>query len=361
MTLRRITLAVFVCVVLVIGVLVGFQRQIGARVLERIADSQVGRDTVETLPDGLNVALCGTGSPMPDPARAGPCSVVMVGGKVFLIDSGEGSARNLSRMGIPAARIEAIFLTHYHSDHIDGLPPVLLQRWVGGSHTQPLPLFGPEGVESVADGFNAAYALDGGYRTAHHGAALVPPSGRGATPRVFSAQAAAAPGGLVVYRADGLVVTAFTVNHAPVEPAVGYRFDYAGRSVVFSGDTGVSTHLNAMAQGADLLVHEALQPNLLSAIDSRLDERNLNNLAQVMRDIVDYHATPEQAADAARAAGVDALVLNHLVPPQPLDYGYAAFLGDARQHYDGPITVGEDGMLFSLPRGTDTIGRRRLF
>jgi ribonuclease Z len=116
-----------------------------------------------------------------------------------------------------------------------------------------------------------------------------------------------------------------------------------------------------MAKGADLLVHEALQPALLSAIDSRLDARDLNNLAEVMRDIVDYHATPEQAADAARAAGVDALVLNHLVPPQPLDYGYAAFLGDARNHYDGPITVGEDGMLFSLPRGADTITRRRLF
>ncbi|MBU1272125.1 MAG: MBL fold metallo-hydrolase [Alphaproteobacteria bacterium] len=361
MTLRRIALAFVVLLALAIGALAVFQRQIGARMLERIADTQVGRDTVATLPDGVNVALCGTGSPMPDPTRAGPCSVVMVGGKVFLVDSGEGSARNLARMGIPAARIEAIFLTHYHSDHIDGLAPVLLQRWVGGSHTQPPPLFGPEGVDSVAAGFNAAYALDGGYRTAHHGAALAPPSGHGATPQTFRAEAAAAPKGLVVYRADGLVVTAFTVNHEPVAPAVGYRFDYAGRSVVFSGDTAVSSHLNTVAAGADLLVHEALQPALLSAIDERLDNRGLANLAQIMRDIVDYHSTPEQAADAARAAGVDALVLNHLVPPQPLDYGYAAFLGDAKKHYAGPITVGEDGMLFSLPRGTDTILRRRLF
>ena len=84
-------------------------------------------------------------------------------------------------------------------------------------------------------------------------------------------------------------------------------------------------------------------------------------LAQVMRDIVDYHATPEQAADAAKAAGVDALVLNHLVPPQPLAYGYAAFLGDAQKHFDGPITVGEDGMLFSLPQGGDKIISKRLF
>jgi ribonuclease Z len=84
-------------------------------------------------------------------------------------------------------------------------------------------------------------------------------------------------------------------------------------------------------------------------------------VAQVMRDIVDYHATPEQAADAAKAAGVDTLVLNHLVPPQPLDYGYAAFLGDARKHFDGPIIVGEDGMLFSLQRGDDSIRRGRLF
>lgn len=361
MTLRRVALAALALILLAAGLLIVFQRPIGARVLARLADTQVGRDSVTAMPDGLNVALCGTGSPMPDPTRAGPCSAVIVGGKVFLVDSGEGAARNLSRMGIPAGRIEAIFLTHFHSDHIDGLPPVLLQRWIGGTHTQPTPLFGPEGVEAVAAGFNAAYALDKGYRTAHHGPAVAPPSGHGAAPMVFSAEAAAAPDGVVVYNAGGLVVRAFTVDHGPVSPAVGYRFDYGGRSVVFSGDTAVSPHLNAMASGADLLIHEALQPTLLSAIERRLDQKDLPNLAQVMRDIVDYHATPEQAADAAKAAGVDALVLNHLVPPQPLGYGYSAFLGDARKHYDGPITVGEDGMLFSLPQGSDRITRKRLF
>lgn len=361
MTFRRIAVTGLALLLVVVGLLVVLQRPIGARVLERVADRQVGRDTVATLPDGLHVGLCGTGSPMPDPTRAGPCSAVIVAGKVFLVDSGEGSARSLSRMGIPAGRIEGIFLTHFHSDHIDGLPPVLMQRWVGGTHARPTPLFGPEGVDTVANGFNAAYALDGTYRSAHHGAALAPPSGHGAMPMAFSATAAASPAGLVVYRADGLVVTAFTVDHGPVHPAVGYRFDYAGRSVVFSGDTVVSPHLTAMARGTDLLVHEALQPALLSAVERRLEERDMPHLAQIMRDIVNYHATPEQAADTAREAGVDALVLNHLVPPQPLDYGYAAFLGDARKHYEGPITVGEDGMLFSLARGTDTIVRKRLF
>jgi ribonuclease Z len=212
-----------------------------------------------------------------------------------------------------------------------------------------------------AAGFNAAYALDKGYRTAHHGAAVAPPSGHGAAPMVFSAEAAAGPDGVVVYSSGGLIVRAFTVDHGPVSPAVGYRFDYGGRSVVFSGDTAVSLHLNAMATGADLLIHEALQPTLLSTIERRLDQKDSPNLAQVMRDIVDYHATPEQAADAAKAAGVDALVLNHLVPPQPLAYGYAAFLGDAQKHFDGPITVGEDGMLFSLPQGGDKIISKRLF
>jgi ribonuclease Z len=206
---------------------------------------------------------------MPDPTRAGPCSAVIVGGKVFLVDSGEGAARNLSRMGIPAGRIEAIFLTHFHSDHIDGLPPVLLQRWIGGTHTQPTPLFGPEGVEAVAAGFNAAYALDKGYRTAHHGPAVAPPSGHGAAPMVFSAEAAAAPDGVVVYNAGGLVVRAFTVDHGPVSPAVGYRFDYGGRSVVFSGDTAVSPHLNAMASGADLPDDDADDAGLVGALRRR--------------------------------------------------------------------------------------------
>ena len=259
-------------------------------------------------------------------------------------------------MGLPVGRIERLFLTHFHSDHIDGLGPMMLLRWTGSAATAPLPIAGPPGVEQVVAGFDAAYRLDNGYRTAHHGPVIAPPGGA-----VGVAMPFALPGaGAVVFAQDGLKVTAFQVDHGPVKPAVGYRFDYKGRSAVLSGDTAFSPTLVAAAKGADVLVHEALQPKFVARITVALDAHGQRNTAQITRDIIGYHATPEQAADAARQAGVRALVLNHIVPPLPLRIAYPAFLGDAPKHYAGPITVGEDGMLFSLPAGSTAIDRRKL-
>lgn len=337
-----------------------FRPQIGARILQEVAQRQAGRDIVADLPPGLHLALCGTGSPLPDPSRAGPCNAVIAGGKVFLVDVGEGASANLARMGIPAGRIEAIFLTHFHSDHIDGLGSILMQRWIGGGHDTPTPVHAPEGVESVVAGFNAAYALDDSYRTSHHGGVIAPAGGAGGRAVPFAAAEAAAPDGVVVYQSDGLTVRAFTVDHGPVKPSVGYRFDYQGRSLVISGDTVRSAHLIRNARGADILVHDALQPRLLKLVTAGLDARHADNLAQVTRDIVDYHATPEQAAETAQAAGVRELVLSHVVPPQPMRYGYAAFMGDAARRFDGPVIVGEDGMMFSLPPQSTDIKPSRL-
>ncbi len=341
------------------GILVGvFQAQIATALLVWIVDARVGRDTTATLPDGLHVALCGTGSPLPDPTRAGPCSVVIAGKRLFVVDIGEGGARTIVAMGLPIGRIEGVFLTHFHSDHIDGLGPLMLQSWIASSATSPLPVHGPTGVEAVVAGFDAAYATDWGYRTAHHGGGVAPPGGAGAVAVPFVVPQGNAR--QVVYRQDGLTITAFCVDHGPVRPAVGYRFDYKGRSVVFSGDTGPSASLVAAAKGADLLVHEALQPHLVGLLTTALERNHRYNLAQVTRDIRNYHTTPEQAADAAKAAGVKRLVLNHIVPPLPLRFAYPAFLGDSAHHFTGPITVGEDGMLFSLPAGTATISQSKL-
>lgn len=333
------------------------QKPIAMALLKRAVAERVGRDATAGLPDGLHVALCGTGSPLPDPTRAGPCTMVIAGKHIFIVDAGEGGARNLNRMGMPIGRVEALLLTHFHSDHIDGMGPLMLLRWSGNAATTPLPVHGPTGVEAIVAGFNAAYATDTGYRVAHHGEKILPPSGAGGSAVPFAMTSDT----VVVLEEDGLRVTAFRVNHAPVSPAVGYRFDYKGRSVVLSGDTAVSPSLVAAAKGADLLIHEALQPRMVKLLTEGLDARGIGNTAQITRDILDYHATPEQAADAARAAGVKALLLNHIVPPLPFKFAYPVFLGDAAQHYAGPITIGEDGMMLSLPVGSAEIKRSSLF
>ncbi len=354
---RRLALGVAVIAALAAFLAYRLQVPLGEALYRRAVESRVGRDVTAGLPDGLHLALCGTGSPLPNPGRAGPCTVVIAGRQMFVVDAGEGAGRNIALMGLPPGRIEGVFLTHFHSDHIDGLGPLMLLRWTGSAAATPLPIHGPPGVEQVVAGFNVAYALDNGYRTAHHGPRIVPPSGVGGVALPF---AVPETGSVVVLDSGGVRVTAFGVNHRPVQPAVGYRFDYKGRSIVLSGDTAVSPTLVAAAKGADVMLHEALQPKLVAMMTARLAATGNANTAQITRDIIDYHSTPEQAADDAKAAGVRQLVLNHLVPPLPSAFVYPAFVGDAARHFAGPITVGEDGMMFSLPAGSTAITLHRL-
>jgi ribonuclease Z len=338
-----------------------FQRPIATALLEQMVHKNVGRNIIPDLPDGLHLALCGTGSPFPDPTRAGPCSAIIAGDRLFIVDTGEGSARTLGYMGIPAAKIEAIFLTHFHSDHIDGIGPFLLQRWGVGTFKTPTPVYGPLGVEQVVDGFRAAYVLDFGYRVAHHSPKIMPPGGSGGKGIPFTLPSTGQVDHVVVMEDKGLKVTAFRVDHAPIDPAVGYRFDYKGRSIVITGDTKKTPSVQALARNVDILVHEALQPKLVKLLEAEFANQQLNNMSQVMRDILNYHTTPEEAAAQAAAAGAKELVLNHIVPPLPIRFAYPAFLGDAAKFYDKPITVGEDGMLFSLPANSTTVDHKRLY
>ena len=354
---RRLALFVLSIAAITVAAAFLFQRPIGLWLFDRAVERNVTRDRLASLPDGLHVALCGTGSPLPNRERAGACTVVIAGKAMFVVDAGEGGARNISLMGLPNAKIGGLFLTHYHSDHIDGMGPMMLLRWTASGNKTPLPVRGPPGVEAVIAGFDAAYALDNGYRTAHHGAAIAPPAAAGAIALPFAMPAAPT----VVYDANGLTVTAFPVDHRPVQPAVGYRFDYKGRSVVISGDTAASASLERAAKGADLLVHEALQPQMVQMLSDRLKAAGRVQTGQIMHDILDYHASPAQAADSARRAGVKMLVLSHIVPPLPSRYFDAAFLDGARSHFDGPLIVGQDGDYFSLRAGGSDIERGSWF
>lgn len=354
---KRFALGGLLLLVIAGAVAFVFQRQIGVWLFERGVERNLARDPLASLPDGLHIALCGTGSPLPNRNRAGPCTVVIAGKAMFVVDAGEGGARNISLMGLPNGQIRALFLTHFHSDHIDGMGPMMLLRWTGASHKSPLPVYGPTGVAAVIAGFNAAYAADNGYRTAHHGVINMPPEAAGATAMAFGNPDKP----VVVYQADGLTVTALPVDHRPVHPAVGYRFDYKGRSLVLSGDTAASKSLESAAKGADLLVHEALEPAMVDELVRGLANVGRKQTSEIMHDILDYHASPTQAAASAKTVGVKMLVLSHIVPPLPSSHFNAAFLGDAPKRFDGPIVIGEDGQYFSLPAGSKEIERGSWF
>ena len=333
-----------------------FQRQIGEAVFLQAVEENVGRDRAAELPDGLHVFVCGSGSPMPDALRAGPCLGVMAGEHVIVVDAGSGGPRRLARMGFPVGRIERVYLTHLHSDHIDSLGELMLQAWVGGSRERPLPIAGPQGVEDVVAGFNAAYRIDSTYRTAHHGVDVANPAGFGGVAEIIPAPTDTGKAA-VIHDQGGVKITVIGVDHAPVEPAFGYRIDYKGRSVVISGDTTYSDELVAAAKDADVLLHEALQPVMVAQMRDVATAKGQPHIAKVMGDILDYHASPEDAARAATAANAKALVLYHIVPPLPSSLLDAAFLGDAPAKYKGPIRVAEDGLLVSLPAGGGAINQ----
>ena len=309
-------------------------------VLERMLSALIdGQEPLD--PDSLHVFVCGSASPLPAPGRAQACIAIVAGDDLFLVDAGSGSAQVTMLGRLPVASMRAIFLTHYHSDHIGAIGDHNINSWAAGRGA-PLQVVGPEGVEEVVAGFNRAFAMDAAYRTEHHGMALMPPELGILAARTIE------PG--LVHDEDGLRIRAFPVDHAPVAPAFGYRFDYRGRSVVVTGDTVVVPSLVAAAEGVDLLLTDALAEHLVLAL-ARANEQANPRGAQILRDVLDYHAHTDDLVALAERAGVRQLALYHLVPA-PAN----AFMEDVfRRGLPDDVILTVEGMRFELPVGSDEV------
>jgi ribonuclease Z len=311
-------------------------------VAKRVATAFLGQKPEAPL-DGMRVIVCGSASPLGRGLdRAQACIAVVTAEHFFLFDVGARSPVRMAQARLPMARINGVFLTHFHSDHIAALPDVNLASWVQG-RAAPLDVYGGPGVERVVDGFNAAYGLDRGYRTAHHGAARLPPELGAMRANAFE------PGG-VVWQDELLTVTSFAVEHPPIEPAVGYRVDYRGRSVVISGDTNAADGLFAAARGADLLLHDALSRTVLDPMIEAATDLGLP-VAEIMTDVIDYHADVTSLPARAAEAGIKRLALYHLVPAPPNALIERMFL----RGLPDDVILTRDLHTFDLPADSDEI------
>jgi ribonuclease Z len=267
----------------------------------------------------ITVTLVGTGSPLPDPNRAGPATLVQAGGTTLLVDAGRGVVMRLAGAGVLPSALDAVLLTHLHSDHICGLNDVVTSHWVVNQEPTPLQIHGPVGTAEVVEGMLAMLAPDVRYRLAHHDDLTQGPDvhvvehGPGET---FS-----------IGRCE--IRTAAT-DHRPVEPTLGYRIDHDGTAAAVAGDTVPCAGLDELCSGADLYVQTVIREDLVALVPR-----------QRMQDILDYHSSVAQAAQTAARAGVGTLVLTHYVPPlQPgQEEQWRAI---AAEHFDGPIVLGDD-------------------
>lgn len=304
----------------------------------------------------LRLLVCGSASPLPAPDRARPCLAVIAGDKFYVVDTGPGSWNRMALLRIPGERIGGVFLTHFHSDHIGDLGEFNMQTWVAG-RPEPLTVHGPPGVERIVAGYSEAYAQDVNYRIAHHGEALldrelgamqaqrhpVPPAGEARE----------------ILRDGELRVSQFAVSHDPVRPAVGYRFDYRGRSIVISGDTRKDETLATLARGVDVLAHEAQNQRIVRQMHAVSVAQQRPRLSKIFTDIPDYHTSPVEAAEIANAADAGLLLLYHLTPPPPNRIAEMAFMRGVQKVREAPTVLSHDGTLISIPLdgGPATVSR----
>lgn len=307
--------------------------------------------------DALRAVICGSSSPLPDPARARSCVAVIAGGHIYVVDTGPGSATRLNGFGIPMDRMRAVFLTHFHSDHIGDLGEMNFDSWAAG-RSVPLQVYGGPGVNDVVNGFDLAYHADHEYRTAHHTEAVMPHEAGNMEPHEIDmpgAQTDAFDRVAAPLHFGDLTVTAIEVDHHPSIPAYAYRFDYKGRSVVVSGDTRYHPPLARASKDADVLIHEAQSQHLVGLLHDVMLAHGRDRIAHMLNDIHSYHTDTLDAARIANQAGVKLVVFTHFTPPLVNGLVERAYFQGVPSVRDGRWEIARDGMLITLPLGAPDV------
>jgi len=294
--------------------------------------------------DTLKVIVCGSRSPLPSPGRAEACILVEAGDDIYIFDMGNGSVNNLTQYQLPWPNVQAVLITHMHSDHVADLPDAHLQSWIQG-RTEPLKVYGPEGINLVTKGFELAYSADYQYRSDHHGQEMLPMSVAGFNEITITNNE------LIPNETPGLEILPFVVDHYPVNSAYGFKITYKGRTVVISGDTINDGSVQKYSKDADLLIHSAIS---IDIVERMRRVAPIPQMDKILFDIQDYHTTIKEAGEIARDANVKHLLIYHSIPTprnkimedvffRPLDGVFAEY------------TLSDDGTRVIMPVGTDEI------
>jgi ribonuclease BN (tRNA processing enzyme) len=282
---------------------------------------------IEASNSKTRLILLGTGGgPRPRKISSASAQVIVSNDTLYVVDCGNGVARQLVFAGLPLPMLRHVFITHHHSDHNADYGNLMWLAWTAGLRTR-VDTWGPPPLERMTQLFFEMNAYDINTRIADEGR----------VPLVPLVHVHELSQGGPVMQDDNVTVTAALVHHPPVVPAFGYRFDASDRSIVISGDTAPSDNLIELARGADVLVHDALYVPGLDRLVARVP-----NAAALKQSIMSHHTTAEDAGRVAKAAGVKMLVLSHLVPPDDPSITEQMWIDAARMHFQGPVIVGKD-------------------
>ncbi|MEX1218681.1 MAG: ribonuclease Z [Acidimicrobiales bacterium] len=267
----------------------------------------------------MDITLLGTGSPIPDPNRAGPATMVRAGEHLILCDAGRGVVMRMAGAASVPPMLSAVLITHLHSDHLTDLNDVITTRWIMSPQPNPITIYGPLGLQFIVTKMMEMLSLDIGYRIEHHDDLSEPPA---------VTVVEVAPGDTFSIGDVSVVVGA--TDHRPVEPTVAFRLEHGGASLVLGGDGIPCTALDELCAGATAYVQTVLRDDIVKMVPM-----------QRFTDILDYHSTVEQAAQTATKAGVKTLILTHYVP------GIAPgqeeeWRSIAAAHFSGDIILGDD-------------------
>jgi len=316
---------------------------IGSAMKDQISDNLKFEKELLSEKDNITVYTIGTAAMLPS-SRSQSCTAVIANGQLLIFDVGDGAVSQMEKMNLPVEKISGVFISHFHSDHYVDLPYLISRSWLRGRDTK-LDVYGPSGIKNIIAATDQFLEIDNQHRTNLHGKSILDSSVAGARAHQMSV---ADQGSSLVYDQHGIKVTAFVVGHEPVSPDYGFLIEYKGKKVVLSGDTAKNQNVTKHAEGADLLIHEAMLMELITQLSDINTELGDSKRGQLLAAMKDYHSSPIEAAEVAAEAGVAKLVLSHLAPTpdrKVLERMYKRGLDDI---YSGPIILADDGDKFII-------------
>ncbi|MDB3997158.1 MBL fold metallo-hydrolase [Gammaproteobacteria bacterium] len=339
-------------IILVISVITIFillrQPAFQDRLLESAIENIAAPSSYLPDEDALTAVVCGSRAPIPAPDRAEACILIQAGDNIFIFDTGGGSAQNLNDWNTPWDRVKGIFYTHLHSDHIFDIADFHQATWINGGRKSKQKVYGPEGVQVLTDGIELAYTKDYFFRNAHHGDTIAPLDIAG-----FDTHTVDLDNPILIDNGD-VKITAYSVSHDPVDPALGYRVEYKGRSISISGDTIYDKNLVNNSKNVDVLFHESMSLDLLNLINKNAKRIGNTMAEKVTIDIQDYHTPIPEIVQAAQEANVGHLVFYHHLPA-PRNQLMESIMYRGVNEIMTNWTASHDGTMVILPTDSDEI------